>query len=70
MNSKISIKKQQKQLVIWLEIKSLIKLREVQKIQSNIIQKELQMSMIKKYIKKRYVSLEERQEVIDELRLK
>ena len=70
MNSKISIKKQQKQLVIWLEIKSLIKLREVQKIQSNIIQKELQMSMIKKYIKKRYVSLEERQEIIDELRLK
>ena len=70
MNSKISIKKQQKQLVIWLEIKSLIKLREVQKIQRNIIQKELQMSMIKKYIKKRYVSLEERQEIIDELRLK
>ena len=33
-------------------IKSLIKLQKSQKIHNNIIQKELQMSMIKKYQKK------------------
>ena len=46
------LKKQQKQLVSWLVINLLIKLRGFQKIHSKIIQRQLQMSMIKKYLKK------------------
>ena len=44
---------------------------ELQKTNNKIIQKQLQISMIKlKIPKERYVSSEERQEIIDELRLK
>ena len=46
---KESFKKQQKQLVILLVIKMLMKLQKFQKIHNKIIQ--LQMSMIKKYLK-------------------
>ena len=45
-------KKQQKQLVILVVIKLLIELGNFQKIQNKIIQKKLQLSMIKKYLKK------------------
>ena len=44
--------KQQKQLVIWLVIKLLTELRGFQKIHNKIIQRKLQMRMIKKYLKK------------------
>ena len=46
---KESFKKQQKQLVILLVIKMLMKLQKFQKIHNKIIQ--LQMNMIKKYLK-------------------
>ena len=36
-----ALKKQQKQLVIWLEIKLLIKLQESQKLHRRIIQKQM-----------------------------
>ena len=49
---KQQFKKQQKQLVISLVIKLLIKLGKLQNINNKIIQKQLQMSMIKKYLKK------------------
>ena len=49
---KEQFKKQQKQLVIWLVIKLLIKSRGFQKGRNKLIQKQLQMSMIKKYQKK------------------
>ena len=63
-------KKQLKQLVIWLVIKLFIKLQESQEVHRRIIQKQLQMNMIKKYLKKdRYISPKERQKIIDELRL-
>ena len=45
-------KKQQKQLVILLGIKLLIELGNFQKIQNKVIQKKLQLSMIKKYLKR------------------
>ena len=44
-------KKQQKQLVIWLVIKSLTKSRKFQKIHHKMIQKQLQIVMIKKFLK-------------------
>ena len=50
--SKKAIQKLQKQLVIWLVTKFLIELRKFQKM----IQRQPQMSMIKKYLKKLYVS--------------
>ena len=50
--SKEQFKKPQKQLVIWLVIKLLIKLRGFQKIHNKIFRRQLQMSMIKKYLKK------------------
>ena len=50
--SKEQFKKQQKQLVIWLVIKLLIKLRGFQKIHNKIIRRQLELSMIKKYLKK------------------
>ena len=37
-----------------------------QKIYKKIIQRQLQMSMIKKYLKKKGVSREEKQEITDE----
>ena len=48
LNQKGRFKKQQKQLVIYLEIKLLIKLQEPQKRLLKIIQKQMK----KKYIKK------------------
>ena len=52
MPSKKAIQKLQKQMVIWLVTKLLIELRKFQKI----IQRQPQMSMIKKYLKKLYIS--------------
>ena len=48
----ISKKKQQKQLVIWLVIKLLIELRKSQEVYHNMVPKQLQMNMLKKYLKK------------------
>ena len=45
-------------------------LQNFQKIHNKMIQKQLQMRIIKKYLKKDiYISLEERQKIIDNLRL-
>ena len=52
---KEQFKKQQKQLAILLLIKLLIELQKFQKIQNKLIQKQLQLSMIKIYLKK-YIS--------------
>ena len=60
---KEQFKKQQNQLDIWLVTKLLIKNSKNQKIYNKIIQKQLQMTMMKKYLEK------ERQEIIDELKL-
>ena len=60
---KEQFKKQQNQLDIWLVTKLLIKNSKNQKIYNKIIQKQLQMTMMKEYLEK------ERQEVIDELKL-
>ena len=54
-------KKQQKQLAIWLVVKLLTKLQEFQKNHDKVIQKQLQMCVIKKYIPR------ERQKIIDNL---
>ena len=51
-------------------MKLLIKLQNFKKIQDKSIQKQSQIYMIKKYVKNQYVSPEERQEIIDKLRLK
>ena len=48
---KEQFKKQQKQLVISLVIKLLIELQKFQNIHNKIIQKQLQMSTKKKYLK-------------------
>ena len=48
---KEQFKKQQKQLVISLVIKLLIELQKFQGIHNKIIQKQLQMSTKKKYLK-------------------
>ena len=45
-------KNQQKQLVIWLVKKALIKLQKYQTLRNRIIHKQLQMNMTKKYSKK------------------
>ena len=60
--SKRAIQKHQKQLVIWLVTKLLIKLQKIWKI---IVQKQLRMNMIKKG---RY-SQKKNQKIIDNLRL-
>ena len=60
---KEQFKKQQNQLDIWLVTKLLIKNSKNQKIYNKIIQKQLQMTMMKKYLEK------ERQEIIDKLKL-
>ena len=60
---KESFKKQEKQLAICLVITLLIKSQKFQKIQ-----KQLQMRIIKKYV--RAISPEKRQKIIDDLRLK
>ena len=46
------MKKKQKQLMILLVIKLLIIPRKSQEIHHSIIQKQLQINMIKKYLKK------------------
>ena len=52
-------------------INLLIKLRGFQKVHNKRIQKQLQMRMVKIYLKKYiYISPGERQEVTDDLRLK
>ena len=56
-------------LVIQLVIKSLTKLQKHQKLHSKIIQIQLQMSMINEIPKERYISPEETQKIIDDLRL-
>ena len=63
-----SFKKQQKQLLIWLVIKLLIELQKSQEVQHRIIHKQLQMNMMKKYLKKD-IFPEERQKIIDNRRL-
>ena len=68
---KESFKKQQKQLVIWLIIKLLIK--SPQKTEKNS-EEDNSETVINKYDKEipkeRYLSPEQTQEIIDELRLK
>ena len=51
-----SFKKRRKQLVIQLVIKLLIKLQKLQKTHNKIIQRQLQISIIKKYLKKICIS--------------
>ena len=54
-------KNEQKQMVIKLVIKLLIKLQQIQEIHNKIIQSQLQMSMIKKYLKKdMYLQMKDR----------
>ena len=43
-------------IMIWLVIKLLIKLQKSQEVHHIIIQKQLQMKMIKKYLKNKYIS--------------
>ena len=43
-------------IMIWLVIKLLIKLQKSQEVHHIIIQKQLQMKMIKKYLKNEYIS--------------
>ena len=51
-------------------IKLLIKVQRPQKLNSRIIQKQLQMTIRKKNLKKHiYISAEENQKIIDDLRL-
>ena len=52
ITSKRLNQKTAKQLVIWLAMKLLIELQKSQKIYHKIIQKQLQMNMIKKYLKR------------------
>ena len=49
-SKRIIQKKQQEQLVIWLVVKTLIK--KSQKLHNRTTQKQLQMSMTKKHLKK------------------
>ena len=60
---KEQLKKQQKQLVVLLVIKLLIELQKFQKIHNKIIKKQLQISMINKYLKKD-IYPEKRQEIL------
>ena len=49
--SKRVIQKQQKQLVIWLVIRLLTELLKSQEVHHRIIQKQLDMKMLRKYLK-------------------
>ena len=64
--------KQQKELAICVVIKFLLKLRKFRKIHkqnsNKIIQKQLQVSMIKKYLKKD-LYIQKKDKIIDDLRL-
>ena len=64
---KESFKKQQKQLVIWLVIKLLIELRKSQIIPQNNSEK-VRNEHDKEIPKERYISPEEKQKIIDDLR--
>ena len=67
---KEQFKKQQKQLVIWLIIKLLIKsLKFKKKSQQNNLE-TVTNEHGKEIPKEKYISLEERQEIIDKLRSK
>ena len=55
--------------MILLIIKLLSKLQKFQNIHNKIIQRKLQMIIIKKLPKERYLFPEERQKNIDDLRL-
>ena len=59
----------QKQQVIWLVIKLLIELQKCPKINNKIIQKQLHMNMIKKYLKKDICLQKKTRKIIDDLRL-
>ena len=67
---KEQFRKQQKQLVIWLVIKLLTKVTKVSKNSQQNNSETVANQHVKEIPKKRYISPEERQEVIDELRLK
>ena len=67
---KEQFRKQQKQLVIWLVIKLLTKVTKVSKNSQQNNSETVTNQLVKEIPKKRYISPEERQEVIDELRLK
>ena len=67
---KEQFRKQQKQLVIWLVIKLLTKVTKVSKNSQQNNSETVTNQNVKEIPKKRYISPEERQEVIDELRLK
>ena len=67
--SKRAIQKTAEATGVWLVIKLLIELQRFQKIHSKIIQ-TVTNEHDKEIPKKRYVSPEERQGIIDELRLK
>ena len=51
-SEKEELKKQPKHVVICLVIKLLIKSQKLQKIKNKVIQRQLKMSMIKKYVMK------------------
>ena len=65
---KEQFKKQQKELVIWLVVTLLIKLQKFQKIHNTMIQTQLQMRIIKKYLKKD-ICLQKKDKIVDEMRL-
>ena len=67
---KEQFRKQQKQLVIWLVIKLLTKVTKVSKNSQQNNSETVTNQHVKEIPKKRYISPEERQEVIDEIRLK
>ena len=60
-------KKQQKQLLTSLEIKLLIELKTSQQLHQKIIQKKNEEE--EEIRRERYISPEQRQEIIDDLRL-
>ena len=64
------IQKQQKQIVIWLMIKLLIKSQTFQKKSQLNQSRSVKNEHDKEKPKERYISPEERQQVIDKLRLK
>ena len=51
-SEKEELKKQPKHVLICLVIKLLIKSQKLQKIKNKVIQRQLKMSMIKKYVMK------------------
>ena len=55
--------------MVSLLIKLMIKLRKSEERHHKVIQKQLQMTMIKKIPKEGYTSPEEREKIIDDLRL-